>query len=162
MYNLQILCALHLNYSIRKTRNKMKHEGKPQVVWRAPPLHWIKVNSDGLSKGNPGPAAYGAVYRSSEGDFIGCFAMKIGCNTSFFAELSAVIHAIEIAYQRGWRMLWIESDSIAVLQCLQNNKFCCPWLLRNKWLYCLDYMKSMTLGFSHIYMKGNCIADRLN
>ncbi|KAK3200229.1 hypothetical protein Dsin_023644 [Dipteronia sinensis] len=40
------------------------------VVWRAPPLHWIKVNYDGLSKGNVGPAAYGAVFRSSEGDFI--------------------------------------------------------------------------------------------
>ncbi|KAI9192867.1 hypothetical protein LWI28_028688 [Acer negundo] len=60
-------------------------------LWKAPKIqtmvgpvpspHLIKVNS----------AAYGVVFRSSGGDFIGCFAMKIGCNTSFFAELSAVI-----------------------------------------------------------------------
>ncbi|KAK3222741.1 hypothetical protein Dsin_009766 [Dipteronia sinensis] len=68
------------------------------------------------AKGNPGTAAYGAVFKSSEGDFIGYFAMKISCNTSFVTELSAFIHAIEIAYHRGWRMLWIESDSLAVLE----------------------------------------------
>ncbi|KAK4854230.1 hypothetical protein QYF36_020862 [Acer negundo] len=51
------------------------------MVGPVPSPHLIKVNS----------AAYGIVFRSSGGDFIGCFAMKIGCNTSFFAELSAVI-----------------------------------------------------------------------
>ncbi|KAK2657297.1 hypothetical protein Ddye_010349 [Dipteronia dyeriana] len=41
------------------------------VVWCAPSPHWIKVNFDGLSKGNPSPTAYRAVLRSFGDDFIG-------------------------------------------------------------------------------------------
>ena len=69
------------------------------------PVFWsfpcVKLNTDGLSKGNPGPAACGGVFRNCHGCFLGGFCQRIGHCNSFFAELSTIIIGIEFAYQRG-------------------------------------------------------------
>lgn len=39
------------------------------VLWSPPKFSWIKLNTDSLTKGNLGPAAYGGVFRS--GHFLG-------------------------------------------------------------------------------------------
>jgi hypothetical protein len=44
--------------------------GLPQsspTSWLPPPKDFIKLNFDGASKGNPGPAGYGIVFRSPDG-----------------------------------------------------------------------------------------------
>lgn len=67
------------------------------VIWRPPPPTWIKVNTDGLSKNNPGLSACGRIFRDHHGTFLGSFAMFIGHQSSFYAEFMAVILAIEQA-----------------------------------------------------------------
>ncbi|KAJ4717068.1 Ribonuclease H [Melia azedarach] len=67
------------------------------VYWSAPPVNWIKVNTDGLSKHNPGPSACGGIFRDYNGSFIGGFASSLGIQTSFFVEVMAVIFAVEKA-----------------------------------------------------------------
>ncbi|KAL6187367.1 hypothetical protein ACLB2K_038766 [Fragaria x ananassa] len=42
------------------------------VLWQPPFFPWIKVNTDGLAKGNPGPAACGGVFR----DASACFSSR--------------------------------------------------------------------------------------
>ena len=42
-----------------------------QVLWLLPIYPFIKVNTDGLSKGNPGEAACGGVFRDRYGKFLG-------------------------------------------------------------------------------------------
>ncbi|MCI30161.1 putative ribonuclease H protein [Trifolium medium] len=43
--------------------NVENHLSKAQVIteiiWQPPPLHWVKCNSEGASKGNPDPSACG-------------------------------------------------------------------------------------------------------
>lgn len=53
-------------------------------------ISWVKVNTDGLSKGNPVPAPCGTIYRGPHGTFLGCFAMSIENQTSFYAEFCAI------------------------------------------------------------------------
>ena len=39
------------------------------IPWHPPIFSWVKVNIDGLSKGNLGPASCGAIYRGPHGIF---------------------------------------------------------------------------------------------
>ncbi|KAI9173442.1 hypothetical protein LWI28_001447 [Acer negundo] len=58
--DLDTFLSLGVSFHLRKTPKIHT------VVWHAYPPHWIKVNSYGLSKDNPDPATYGAVFRSYE------------------------------------------------------------------------------------------------
>ncbi|CAN6546588.1 unnamed protein product [Malus baccata var. baccata] len=103
------------------------------VLWHPPPSSWVKVNTDGLAKGNPGPAACGGVFRDSAGYFLGGFSLCLGHRTSFYAELHAVILAVELAHARGWQNLWLESDSSSVISCFASGSFSPPWSLQTRW-----------------------------
>ncbi|KAK2367484.1 serum response factor protein A [Trifolium repens] len=67
-----------------------------EVIWMPPSLNWIKCNTDGASSGNPGLASCGGVFRDHNADFLLAFAEPLGIASSYFAELSGVIKAIEI------------------------------------------------------------------
>ncbi|CAN6545200.1 unnamed protein product [Malus baccata var. baccata] len=77
------------------------------VLWHPPPSSWVKVNTDGLAKGNPGPAACGGVFRDSAGYFLGGYSLCLGHRTSFYAELHAVILAVELAHCNIMFCFWI-------------------------------------------------------
>ncbi|KAK9286040.1 hypothetical protein L1049_014419 [Liquidambar formosana] len=67
------------------------------VAWQCPLPSWIKLNTDNLTKSNPGPAVVGGVFRNYRGFVKGAFAFNIGVQTAFYAELLAVIIGIEKA-----------------------------------------------------------------
>ncbi|KAK3189735.1 hypothetical protein Dsin_029296 [Dipteronia sinensis] len=68
--------------------------------WVPPLAPWIKVNTDGSSKGNPGLGSCSGVYRDSSGRFI---SAPLGICDSFFTEMKAVLLAINFAFPYGWR-----------------------------------------------------------
>ncbi|KAK9288313.1 hypothetical protein L1049_016764 [Liquidambar formosana] len=153
--DVQILHSLHLKGIPRKAPKVIP------VFWHPPIADWIKVNTDGLSKGNPGIAASGGVFRNYRGFMKGFFGLCLGIQTAFFAELKSVILAVSFAWEKGWHSLWIESDSSAVISSLQNYTFKPPWPLLNEWRNCLSLIKKMNVIFSHIYREGNSIADKI-
>ena len=131
------------------------------VLWHSPIFPWIKVNTDGLAKGNPGPAACGGVFRDASGCFLGGFCQPLGLNSSFYAEFYAVILAIEIAFTRGWFYLWLESDSASVVACFSSLSFSPPWNLRVRWSNCHAKIRQMSFRCSHIFREGNVVADKM-
>ncbi|MCH84036.1 ribonuclease H protein, partial [Trifolium medium] len=62
--------------------------------------------------------------------------------SSLFAELCGVLRAIEIAAQRNWLNLWIETDSSLVVLAFKNSSLI-PWSLRNRWPNCQVKLRSM-------------------
>lgn len=54
----------------------------------------LQINTDGGSRGNPGPAAIG-VYATIDGEPLFSLSQKIGINTNNFAEYAAVIAGLE-------------------------------------------------------------------
>ena len=48
------------------------------ISWNPPTHNWIKLNTDGCSKGNPGIAGGGGVIRDSLGRWLGGFLVHIG------------------------------------------------------------------------------------
>ena len=71
-----------------------------------------------------------------------------------------VVTAIEIANQRRWRNLWIETDSALVVMAFKNATLI-PCNLRNRWYNCKLLLNAMNFIVSHIYREGNQCADRL-
>ncbi|XP_024177862.1 uncharacterized protein LOC112183758 [Rosa chinensis] len=114
------------------------HTASRLVLWHPPISPWVQLNTDGLAKGNPGPAACGGVFRDGTGHYIGGFCHGLGNQTGFFAELMGVILGIDYAFQFGWRYIWLESDSTSVLACITSSSFSPPWPLRIAWLNCLS------------------------
>lgn len=131
-----------------------------QVDWHPPFVGWIKCNSDGASRGNPGISACGVIFRYKKGVILGCFSYSIGVSSSFYAELMAAMIAIELAWDKGWRKLWLECDSTMVLKALSSFTLV-PWKIRNRWLKCLSPCKHTKFQASHIYREGNHCADKL-
>lgn len=92
-----------------------------QVDWHKPPCGWIKCNSDGTSKGNPGQAASGGIFRDSSGAIAGCFAEYIGVASFFFIQNGLLqCNQLRLLSKRGWRKLWLEYDSLLVVHSFKN------------------------------------------
>lgn len=115
-----------------------------------------------MALGCPGVVAIGGVFRNYRGFSKGFFCLNIGIYTAFVAELTAFIQAIDIAWEKGWKQLWIEMDFQATVQCVNNKNFYPPWFLFAKWKTCRFKMDRMQLHISHIYREGNAVADRLS
>jgi ribonuclease HI len=132
-----------------------------EVVWNPPLMNCVKCNIDGASKGNPGEASCGGIFRNSNADFLLCFAEPLGYASSFLAELHGALRAIEVAHQMNWRNLWLETDSELVVSAFKNPDKLVSWSLRNRWHNALFLIRQMNFVVSHIFREGNVAADSL-
>ena len=80
------------------------------VFWCSPIISWIKIDTDGLTKGNLGDSSCTAICRGFNGILKGCFALGLGHHSAFFIKLYAIILVINGAFTNGWRREWLESD----------------------------------------------------
>jgi len=69
------------------------------------------ANIDGAARGNPGPAAYGVVFRRPDGTPLESLGKYIGRLTNNAAEYYALIAALDYAAANGIRRLRVLSDS---------------------------------------------------
>jgi ribonuclease HI len=77
----------------------------------------LSINTDGAARGNPGPAAIGAVIKDERGQIVDTISRSIGKATNNQAEYRAIIAAMERAIKLGARQVKIFSDSeLAVKQ----------------------------------------------
>lgn len=60
------------------------------------------INTDGGSRGNPGPAAIGLAFFDSKGSVIYSYKETIGVATNNEAEYLAIIKALEILLKSNW------------------------------------------------------------
>jgi len=141
---------------IRNDWNRRMVKDIVLVVWKPPTAPWLKVNTNGSVIG--GYAACGGLFRDHSGTFRGAFVCNIGTQSVFYAEVMAIIFAIEYAVHHGWRNIWLESNSTSALR-IFSNALLVPILLRNRW------HNACNLGIqvisSHIFREGNCCADYL-
>jgi probable phosphoglycerate mutase len=70
-----------------------------------------KLSTDGGSRGNPGPAAYGYVLEADDGTVLDARGETIGVATNNVAEYSALIAGLEAALERGVGEVEVVSDS---------------------------------------------------
>jgi ribonuclease HI len=76
----------------------------------APPVKLV-VHVDGGSRGNPGPAAAGAVLRTPDGDLVAEASRTLGRATNNVAEYRALLLGLERARELGAREVEVINDS---------------------------------------------------
>jgi len=69
------------------------------------------INTDGLSKGNPGRGAIGAILRDTKGLVVATVSQSIGMSTNNEAEYKALIASLQKAVKLGCKQVEIRSDS---------------------------------------------------
>jgi ribonuclease HI len=92
---------------------------------RAYPFYFLKdglninrviIYTDGAARGNPGPAAAGAVIKDEKNNIIATISRRLGTTTNNQAEYRAIIYALEKAAVLGARQVTLYSDSELVVQ----------------------------------------------
>ena len=82
-----------------------------------------RLSTDGGSRGNPGPAAYGYVLESEDGHVLDARGEAIGTATNNVAEYRGLLAGLESALERGVSELEVVSDSeLLVRQMLGEYK----------------------------------------
>jgi ribonuclease HI len=71
----------------------------------------LVVHVDGGSRGNPGPAAAGAVLRTPDGDLVAEASRTLGRATNNVAEYRALLLGLERARELGAREVEVINDS---------------------------------------------------
>ena len=72
---------------------------------------WIKVFFDGSSLGNPGPAGVGVVVLNGRGRLIFSGNRFLGKRTNNEAEYFALLFALEISRELGYKKILLHTDS---------------------------------------------------
>ncbi|KAL8513006.1 hypothetical protein ACS0TY_019250 [Phlomoides rotata] len=126
-----------------------------------PPIRFIKVNIDGGAAGAPSQLTDRGVFRDNFGVFRGCFAMQHGSGFAFEVELATDFSTVEIAFDKHWLHLWLETDSVYVVNIFKCHTSLVPWKLLVQWHRVHRMMGDMQIVVSHIFREGNASADRL-
>jgi ribonuclease HI len=81
----------------------------------------LTVNVDGGARGNPGPAAIGAVVRDADGEVLEERGERIGRATNNVAEYRALLLGIELAAALGASELELVGDSELIVRQVEGK-----------------------------------------
>jgi ribonuclease HI len=123
---------------------------------------WITAHCDGGSRGNPGPAGFGAVITGPGGEVLALLSRFLGVQTNNFAEYSGLLAVLKWALENGHRRLRVVSDSELMVQQMKGRYKVASPLLRPLWEEARRLARQLE-GFeiSHTLRRGNKEADRL-
>ena len=123
---------------------------------------WFTAHCDGGSRGNPGPAGYGAVIEDPEGRVVARLSEYLGRQTNNYAEYKGLLSVLEWALANGAKQLRVVSDSeLMVRQMKGRYKVKSPGLLP-LWQEAQRLaLKLKGFDMRHTLRGGNKEADRL-
>ncbi|WMV38401.1 hypothetical protein MTR67_031786 [Solanum verrucosum] len=84
------------------------------VTWNMPNTNWIKCNTDGLSKGNPGIGTYSFCVRDERSDLIFAEAQEIGITTNSMVEATVALRDFTICIFQSSNMLESQLTPLAI------------------------------------------------
>jgi probable phosphoglycerate mutase len=123
----------------------------------------VVVEADGGSRGNPGPAGYGALVRDAEtGELLREVAAGIGAASNNVAEYSGLIAALQAAIDLGATDVEVRMDSKLVVEQMAGR-----WKVKHPDMQVLAKQAAAlvrqlpSVHFTHIRRELNSHADRL-
>ncbi|XP_060170728.1 uncharacterized protein LOC132601671 [Lycium barbarum] len=130
-----------------------------QVCWRPPDIGWMKCNTDGASRGNPGRSSWSFCLRNANGDLV--FAqskeMKEGNFSNTEAEAKAILQALR---HMEINQMVVENDSM-LMKNVMEKKWHSPWQIINTVEEIWRIMSERTILVSHVFREGNKLVDFL-
>ncbi|XP_059310971.1 uncharacterized protein LOC132062414 [Lycium ferocissimum] len=155
----QAIPALVL-WQIWKSRNTRRHGGavsQHKVKWNFPDRGCFKCNTDGASKGNPGPSSAAFCVRDSSGEFIYAMARILTETTNLVAEVVAIEEGITYCVLHDLLPVIVETDSLTMQKVLDGiwevpRNIALPVRSIERW------MKGKDVSVVHVFREGNCVA----
>ncbi|MGE0864933.1 MAG: ribonuclease HI family protein [Vicinamibacterales bacterium] len=123
----------------------------------------ITAYFDGGSRGNPGPAGWGAYIVNDDGTVLAELSGALGTATNNVAEYNGLIAALQWAADNNVTALAVKGDSLLLVEQMRGN-----YKVKNeglKPLYLRAKMLVMQIGnvsFAHVPRENNKQADRLS
>jgi probable phosphoglycerate mutase len=96
-------------------------EPAPLPLRAAGAAPWIHAHCDGGSRGNPGPAGYGALVTDAQGRTLAELSQFLGIKTNNFAEYSGLLAVLDYALANGHKRLKVVSDSELMVKQIQGK-----------------------------------------
>jgi len=123
---------------------------------------WVVAHCDGGSRGNPGPAGFGAIVEDANGTVLARLNEFLGIQTNNFAEYSGLLAVLRWSLENGRKNVRVVSDSELMVKQMQGKYKVSSPAIRPLW----EEAKKMTRqleGFEirHTLRGGNKEADRL-
>ena len=132
------------------------------VRWRYPSIGWVRLNTDGASKGNPGKAGAGGIIRGHRGELFECFAANCGECSCTRAELMAVLRGLNVAWNGGHRKIVLSVDSEVVVRMLEGDPPTnSPYIHIIRKCIALIRNRDWVVQVEHCYREANRAADWL-
>lgn len=130
------------------------------VTWKFPGTGKIKLNTDGSSRGNPGPAGFGGVFKEERGHWVLGFYGRLADCTSLEAELWGIFRGLELVQSQGMEAVEVESDSATTIALIEGEA---PAHSPHKTLIqeCKAMLAATGCFLIHTYREGNKVADKL-
>ncbi|KAL5779739.1 hypothetical protein ACOSQ2_010476 [Xanthoceras sorbifolium] len=90
-------------------------------AWNPPLEGWIKLNVDGGRSSDLGVVTAGGVLRDYSRNWMRGFAARKGIGSVLEAELWGLLESLKITWDRGFRRVIIETDSIVVVDMMKKG-----------------------------------------
>jgi ribonuclease HI len=121
-----------------------------------------RLSTDGGARGNPGPAAYGYVLESEDGQVLAAHGEAIGHATNNVAEYSGLVAGMEKAAELGVRELEVVSDSELLVKQMRGDYRVKNEALRVLWEEANDLERRFAkVRYTAVRRAHNELADRL-
>ena len=122
----------------------------------------VIIFADGASRGNPGPAAIGAIIKDEQGRFITSISQRIGRATNNQAEYRAIIAALEEATRLYAKRVDVKMDSELVVKQI-NGEYRVKKATLKPLYQQVKQQQGLLEGFTitHIPRQQNIEADKL-
>ena len=123
---------------------------------------WTIAHCDGGSRGNPGPAGYGAIVEDAKGNTLAELSEFLGIQTNNYAEYSGLLAVLRWAIEHGVQRLRVISDSELMVKQMQGKYKVASPVLRPLYEDARKMARRIeTLEMRHTLRGCNKVADRL-
>ena len=135
----------------------------PDEIATAPhPQTLIIAHCDGGSRGNPGPAGFGAVLEDASGRVLARLSEFLGKRTNNYAEYSALLAVLAWTLDQGYRRLRVVADSELMVRQMQGRYKVNSPDLRPLWEEAQRRVRRLEhFEMQHTLRGGNKLADQL-
>jgi ribonuclease HI len=121
-----------------------------------------RLFTDGGSRGNPGPAAYGYVLETSDGTVLAAHGEAIGVATNNVAEYRALLAGLARAEEAGVDELEVVSDSELLVKQMRGEYKVKNAALRELWEEAQSRARRLgSVSYAAVRREHNELADRL-
>ncbi|XP_015170859.1 uncharacterized protein [Solanum tuberosum] len=123
------------------------------IKWRKPPDNYLKLNTDGCSKGNPGEAGGGGILRDHQGNINMAFQTYFGNCSNNMAEGLAILKGLQWCVTNHLHNVIIKTNFM-----IMKGKNVMMWQMQDIVMQIIKIMKEDNFQINHCFRE---VADAL-